>query len=196
MTRLLLLCLPLFPVLYFLTLAAGSAANPGYSDLAQMPSDLGRTSSALHGAFNAGLVFSGCLGILAGAGLASGLAAGSGAHVLAWAAGMSWGVFALSLVVAGLFPLPSPYHTAGGLVFAGILTPILAALALKSRPDARLVRSVLFGAFLLVGALVASALTGLVNDRYGGLLVRGLAVIMFGSTAFLGVFLLRKHERA
>jgi hypothetical membrane protein len=97
------------PALDFLALFVAGALYPEYSHVRQVASDLG-AAGAPYGyatAFNIALVAVGVSGLAGSLGLALGLLRLGAARSLAVMAGVVPAMPSLSLVLSGLFPLPS-----------------------------------------------------------------------------------------
>lgn len=165
------------PAVYFASIFGTALAWPGFDQGRTMPSELGMATAPMAGVFNAGLLLSGALGLAGAVGLQRAWRT-LAATLLAIAVALP----ALSLVVAALFPLPSPHHLAFNIVLAGLLIPPLAAWTLwrDDRPWAR----ILAGITLIEVATIASGLGGgLMTAANAGWWIRALGLILFGSAA-------------
>ena len=129
--------------LYFALLFTAGAFYPSFSHVKQVASELGASGAPYDGAlaFNVGLVAVGCVGIAGAVGLFQGLrklGAGFTATLLTSAAMASP---LATLVMSGIFPLPSPWHTNVYMALAGNLAPALGALAMFCFSSASAYRS-------------------------------------------------------
>jgi hypothetical protein len=165
------------PVVYFASIFGTALAWPGFDHATAAPSELGTGAAPMAGVFNAGLLLSGVLGMASAVGLQRAWRT-LAATLLAIAVALP----ALSLVVAALFPLPSPHHLAFNIVLAGLLIPPLAAWTLW-RDDGRWAR-ILAAVTLIEAAALASGLGGgLMTAANAGWWIRALGLILFGSAA-------------
>ena len=122
----------LAPVFYYVGLIGGGLLWPGYSHVSQYASELGSAASPQPWFFNLFAVLCGVAGLVGGVGLSSALARLSGRSGWSLAAGLSLSLWGVSVILAGLYPMPHELHGAYGLGMAGNLTPLLALIALRS----------------------------------------------------------------
>ena len=147
--KVLLLAGVLTPPLYFALLFTAGAFYPGFSHIKQVASELGATGAPYDGAlaFNVGLVVVGGVGIAGAVGLFQGLrklGAGLTATLLTSTA---MALPLATLVMSGLFPLPSPWHTNAYMALAGNLAPALGALAIRRAPSTAVLKVLLLVGF-------------------------------------------------
>jgi len=156
MKRALLGCGMAMPFIYLLALVAASLLNPDFNLMAQDPSQLGRETAALPRIYNAGMMISALAGILAGFGLLSEWGRG---HGFAWraASGITVLLASAGLGMAGLFPLPSPWHYGFGLTGIAVLTPLFGAGWMWRSMDDGAALLLLLGFALMVGLMVTGA---------------------------------------
>ena len=185
--RLWLACGVAMPFLYAATLLLAGLLHPGYSHFAQAPSELGAAGVRFSRVFNTGMVATAVATIAGGFGLALGLRQLGAGALLAVMTGGSMALLGISLAMAGLFLLPSPLHHGFGLTLAGLLTPLLGALAWRRIGGAGAFPGVLMLAFIACMALLAINLGagGLIARTNAGLWPRALAVVCFPSIGLL-----------
>jgi hypothetical membrane protein len=176
-----------FPVLYFATLVLAGIFYPGYDFRAQVPSELGMAKAPNPAIFNIGMLVTAIAAAAGAAGLFLGLRRLRTGILLSLLTSVSLGLFAVSMAMAGLFPLPNPLHHGFNLVLAGVLTPFFGVLALGREKGTGLVRGVLVMAFLAGTALLIVNLGagGIVTGANAGLWLRVMAVVCFPNIGLL-----------
>lgn len=143
------------PFLYFGNLILSALLYPGYSHVRQYASELGSASARHPWVFNTGVVLVGLAGVLGGVGLGLALrrlAAPRWTSALVALLTVAWGV---SIVLAGLFPMPDPRHGGYGLGLGLLLVPALLAWGIRHRPELRGLQVFLWAAFVAMGAMFA-----------------------------------------
>jgi len=130
-TRRLLLLGIAVPILYFGTLFVAASTWPGYSHQTRYASELGGPEAPKPWVFNSGSVFMGSVCIGSAFGFGRAVVEITGRRVPSVLAGFCIGLFGVSMLMGGLFPMPNPLHGGLGLVFALPLAPIFMALALR-----------------------------------------------------------------
>ena len=132
------------PVLYFGTLFAAAATWPGYSHVTRYASELGGPEAPLPWIFNGGIILMGGVCVLAAIGFGIVLVRITGRAALGIATAICIGLFGVSMLIGGAFPMPNPLHGAFGLAFALVPAPVLMALALRRVPGLRGLRNLLW----------------------------------------------------
>lgn len=188
----------LSPVFYYIGLIGGSLLWPGYSHVTQYASELGSAASPNPMFFNGNIILAGIAALIGGFGLSHALAQLSGKRGLAIAAGATISLWGVAMIMGGLYPMPDDRHGAYGLAMVGLLTPLLAWLALRKVGSLRgfhlfllviFIGSVaLFAIMMGVGGLVTRANVGLWQRSYSGITIPYLAI--------LGWVLLQRTRRA
>lgn len=164
------------PFVYFANLFGAALAWPGFDHATAAPSELGTAAAPLAGLFNACLLLSGLLGLAGAIGLQR-----AWRNITASLLAIAFALPALSLVVAAVFPLPSPHHLAFNIVLAGLLIPPLAAWTLW-REDRRWA-TILAAVAIVELVAIAAGLGGQMTAANAGWWIRALGLIMFGSAA-------------
>lgn len=141
----------LAPVFYYVGLIGGALLWPGYSHVSQYASELGSAASPYPMFFNANVILCGLAAIAGAIGLNHALATLSGKRGWAMAAAISIALWGISVILAGLFPMPHELHGAYGLGMAGQLTPLFALLALRGVEGTGALK--LFLGFIFVASL-------------------------------------------
>ncbi len=177
------------PVIYFVTLFGAALLYPDFSHIRQQPSELGADGAPYNFAFafNVALVVVGLSGLAGAAGLVSGLSNLQVGRTLSLATGLAPALPSVSLLISGLFPLPSPYHSSLVLLLIGILTPLLGALSLRKLADTTAVCVTLYLAFIAAVAVVGIILGigNLISEDNVGLWIRIWAGVSFPAIAIL-----------
>lgn len=192
MQKILLGCGAAASVLYFATLIGASLTWPGYSHVTQYASELGSAAAPHPAIFNLGILATGALAVLGGLGLVWHFAAAgrlvsgafAGAALAAWGAGMIFG---------GLYPMPNPLHNGFGLVFGGLLLPVMLMIALRGRASG--VVYALLGLWLAAMIATLAVMFGvgeLVTSRNVGLWQRAFALALIPGIGVSCVFLARR----
>lgn len=172
------------PAAYFSTYLVGALLNPAFSPVRDAPSELGRVGEPNAWVFSLGLVVAGVAGIVAAGALFVRLRQAARGPWLLVATTLSFDLFCVSLVMAGLFPLPSDLHYGFGTSMAGLLTPLLAALVAWRAGLGRNTIVSLAVAFAGVAALAAHVVTGQKAGDLGVTFV-AVAALVFASIAGL-----------
>jgi hypothetical membrane protein len=194
MRRVLLGCGVAAPVLYFLTLIGASMTWPGYSHVTQYASELGSAAAPYPLLFNSGILLTGSLAVLGGAGVAAHFT-GAGrvvSGVLAGAALAAWGA---GMIFGGLHPMPDPLHNGFGLVFGVVLLPLFLMIALRGQAGPRTYALLALWLAAMIALLaVMFGVGGLVTTRNVGLWQRALALAMIPGIGVACLFLLRRQS--
>ena len=176
------------PILYFAALFIAGALYPEFSHVTQQASDLGALDApyAFGLVFNTALVGVALLGLAGAVGLILGLPHLSASRSLSIATGLALAMPSISIGQSGIFPLPSPYHSNILLLIAGMLTPLLGAIALR-RADTPVVRLILAMSFLLGLAVVVLlfGVGGIVTVENVGLWLRVWAAVTLPAIGLL-----------
>ena len=177
------------PVLYFVALFAAGAFYPDFSHVRQPASDLGAVDAPYQfaSAFNVSLVAVGVMGLFGSLGLSLGLRNLGVAGFLSLVCGIVPAMPSLSIVISGVFPLPSPYHSSFLLLIAGIFTPMVGSLALRNLPSTGPIRLTLLAAFAgtLVVLGILLGIGDLVTEDNLGLWFRIWAAVSLPAMGFL-----------
>jgi len=128
--RRLLLSGMLMPVIYLAMFVLAASLTPDFHWRVDEPSQLGIASAPYRLLYDTGMIATAAAGMLAAAGLFHGLRRTRGGIVLAGATAAALLLASAGIAMAGLFPLPSPFHYGFGLTTAGILVPAFGAFAL------------------------------------------------------------------
>jgi hypothetical membrane protein len=184
------------PILYFLALLIAGALYPDFSHVRQPASDLG-AAGAPYGyatAFNVALLAVGVSGLAGSVGLALGLWRLGAARPLAVMAGLVPAMPSISIIISGLFPLPSPYHSSFVLLLVGVFTPMVGALALRKFPSTGTARFVLYVAFAaaLVVVGILFGVGGLVSVDSLGFWFRIWAIVSLPTLGMLCIVVRRR----
>lgn len=179
----------LVPVLYYGVLVAGGLMTPGYNHLTQYASELGIAGKPAATIFNYGIMAAGGAAIIGALGVLLGMMR-LGANIL-WAAltALCLVGFGVSLVYAGLYPLPNPLH-GGPYTYMGVGLGILSVpaalfmfLGLSGRSDMGGLKTLLILSFLGQATLLAIMYNvggfNLVDKTNLGLWQRGLGLMIF-----------------
>lgn len=187
----------LAPLFYYVGLIGGAALWPGYSHISQYASELGSVASPNPWFFNVSVVLCGMAGLLGGVGLAHVLSQLSSHRGWARAAGISVSLWGLSVILAGLFPMPHDLHGAYGLGMAGQLTPLFSLLALRGVEGMRGLRLFLVIIFLASLAMFAVMMgaTGPLPRASIGLYQRINSALGIPYLALLGWIVLQQSDR-
>lgn len=122
----------LVPVFYYVGLVGGALLWPGYSHASQYASELGSAAAPYPAFFNTNAILCGLSALVGGVGLSHGLNRLSGKRGWSIAAGISISLWGVSVILAGLYPMPHELHGAYGLGIAGQFTSLFALLALRN----------------------------------------------------------------
>ncbi len=175
------------PLLYAVTLLVAGLLYPGYSTIAQAPSELGVAGAPCPQMFNTGVVVTAVSAIAGAIDLIFGLQRLGSGGFLAVLTGVSMALLGLAMAMAGLFPLPNPLHYGFGLTMAGLFTPLLGALALRRVGNIAAFRWFLFVAFVAGPILLAINLGAgaVMTTSHAGLWLRALALVCFPAIGLL-----------
>ncbi len=183
------------PVTYLVPYAVAALLNPGFSLTRDAPSALGETGAPNAWIFNLGLVATGLAGVLAATGLYAGLRPRTGGPWLAGATAAATALFSLSLLMAGLFPLPDPLHYGFNASLAGLLVPLFGALTFwraKGRRDIILALSL---AFALLAAFAGEVVAdGLSRHPPSGFRFLAMAAVMLSAICGMCLSLLQAQR--
>ena len=184
----------LAPVFYYVGLIGGGLLWPGYSHVSQYASELGSSASPYPAFFNTMAILCGLAGVAGGIGLSHVLSRLSGRRGWAIAAGLCLSLWGISVILAGLFPMPHELHGAYGLGMAGNLVPLFAMLALRGVEGMRGLRLFLGIVFVasLAMFLVMMGLAGPLPLARIGLYQRVNSFLGIPYLAVLGWVLLRR----
>lgn len=144
------------PALYYFGLLAGAATYPGYDHATRYASELGAAGAPYPMLFNFSIIGCGVVALLGAAGLALSLKTLSGRWGWAIAAGVALGLWGVSMIMGGLFPMPDERHGAFGLGLAAPLIPLFTLLALLSAPKTAGMKG--FLAFIFLGSAIVLAI--------------------------------------
>lgn len=192
--RTLLWGLILSPLFYYLGLVGGALLTPGYSHVTNYASELGAPDAPFPMLFNLSAIACGVAAILGAIGLGWALAALGGERGWARAAAVALMLWGISVIIAGLFPIPSELHGAYGLGIAGQFTSLLAWAALRRVDGVAGLKAFLLVIFFVSLAffLVMMGVGGLVTRANVGLWQRGNGLFAIAWLAVLGWALLRR----
>ncbi|MFL6202566.1 MAG: DUF998 domain-containing protein [Thermoanaerobaculia bacterium] len=169
------------PILYFANLLINSLLYPGYSHVTQYVSELGAAAAPHASLFNAGVILGGALSFVASFGFFYAVRWLGGNRILAALTGLCFFLWGISIVMAGMFPMPDERHGGYGLGFAFQLAPLVLALALWRRPGLRGLSVFLLAVFVVMTFFIAvmMGVGGLVTRANVGLWQRGNALAGF-----------------
>jgi hypothetical membrane protein len=169
------------PIVYFTTVIVASLFYPGYSHVTRYASELGSASAPYPMLFNVGILTLGMLAILGGLGYQRGLRSLQVGRVLSLTIGLVVGLFGVSMILGGLFPMPDERHGGFGLGLGVHLGPRLLLIALRRRRDLGALRIFLATSLVLMVALFAIMMGagGLVSRANVGLFQRAYALTLF-----------------
>jgi hypothetical membrane protein len=184
------------PVLYFGTLFAAAATWPGYSHATQYASELGSAAAPRPAIFNGGIIAMGVVCVFAAAGLFLAALRAGGRPLWTALGAVCIGLFGISMVMGGMFPMPNPLHGGFGLGFAQVFAPLFLALALRGREGMGGLVVTLCASFVLMAATIAvmMGVGHLVTRANVGLWQRANALAMFPWMAVPGLVLARRVE--
>lgn len=184
----------LAPVFYYIGLIGGGLLWPGYSHVSQYASELGSSAAPVPAFFNVAAILCGLAGVAGGIGLSHVLARVSGRPGWAMAAGIGLSLWGVSVILAGLYPMPHELHGAYGLGMAGQLVPLFSLLALRGVAGLGALRVFLGVVFLasLAMFLVMMGLAGPLPAARIGIYQRINSFLGIPYLAVLGWVLLRR----
>ena len=187
----------LAPVFYYIGLIGGALLWAGYSHVSQYASELGSAKSPYPMFFNVNVILCGLAAIAGAIGLDHALSTLSGKRGWAMAAAISIALWGVSVVMAGIFPMPNELHGAYGLGIAGQFTSLFALLALRNVEGTGGLR--LFLGFIFVASLamflVMMGVAGPLKIATIGLYQRINSLLGIPYLAILGWALLKRTER-
>lgn len=198
MTRKLLpAALVAIPTLYYVALLVGAATYPGYSHATNYASELGAAGAPYPQLFNVSAMLCGLAAMVASALLPAAIDRVGGARPWAVAAAIAMALFGISMVMAGMFPIPDERHGAFGLGLAGLLIPLLVYLAIRRVPGSRTMQLFLLAVFVLTVVMMAImfGVGQLVTRANVGIWQRLNSLVTFPWFAVLGVWLARRLPR-
>lgn len=172
---------------YYFGLFAGAATYPGYSHMTNYASELGAATAPYPWLFNGSILLTGAAAILAAAMLPGAFRSIGAASGWSIAAAIALGLWGISMVVGGLFPMPDERHGAFGLGLVAPLVPLFALLALhpvRGSRGMRLFLAIVFAASIGmlaimfgVGEFVTRANVGLYQRINSGVSIVWFAVL-------------------
>ena len=177
--RVLLRCGIASAFIYYANLIVFGLLNPNHDPIVQPPSYLGVAGMHYAALFNLGLIAVGATVIAGAIGLYLGLRRIGSNLVLTVLTAVTGVVFGVTMAMAGLFPMPSPLHTAFGLEGVGLLTPLFGAIALGRAKETTTLRVLVFVGFAIT-LTIAVAMIGVpraVNQSNAGLWAHALSLI-------------------
>ncbi|HEY3949765.1 DUF998 domain-containing protein [Phenylobacterium sp.] len=196
LSRALLACGVVAPLLAFATTLAAMALYPHFDPSRQYLSELGGAAAGHPLVFNAGVFVAGVMAALAGCGFGLAIAALARARFAGVLTAVVFVLAGWGLAQSAIYHWPDPRHLAINLALGIQLAPLLLLWGLWTRPD--LARLKLFLALVFVAMAVLTVLTKhlmfphLVNDDNVGWWERGYAIILVG---WVGVAAFVLHRR-
>jgi glucan biosynthesis protein C len=130
LARLLLFLGILVPLIYLGAVLGSAWYYPGYDHVTQYVSELGAKASPHREIFNDGIMACGVAAILGAFGFFLALHRLSRGFVFATLTTVALGIWGISMVMGGYYPLPDPRHNAYGLGMAIEAAPLFLLLAL------------------------------------------------------------------
>ena len=155
MARFLLFLGMLVPLIYLGAVLGAAWFYPGYSHVTQYVSELGAKASPHREIFNYGLQAGGVAAILGAFGFFLALHKLSRGFVFATLTTVAIGLWGISMVMGGLYPMPDPRHGAYGLGMALNAAPLLLLLALMRDSKLAWLKALSMLVFLVSGGLLA-----------------------------------------
>jgi glucan biosynthesis protein C len=184
------------PALALLSVVLAMAAYPGFDQARQYLSELGGAKASLPMIFNMGVLVSGVMAALAGAGFGLALMALGRARIVG---GLTAIVFALAgygLMIAAIYPWPDPRHLAINLGLGIQLAPVLLLWGLASRRDFAGLKLFLIAIFAFMTVLTVLTkhlmFPSVVNDANVGWWERAYAIVLVGWVG-VAAFVLRRR---
>jgi hypothetical membrane protein len=145
----------LIPVIYYGVIIWGGLTTPGFNHMTQYIDELGKTGASTANIFNYAMMAVGALAVFLGLAavatirrLGGGLVSG----LLAGACVVAWGV---SMILAGMHPIPDPQHNAWNIGLAIHAAPLFLLWALGGRSDVSGFKGLLTLSFLAGLVLLA-----------------------------------------
>jgi hypothetical membrane protein len=195
--RLSLWCGVCVPLVYFGAQLVAAPFYPDYSFMVNSASQLGSDRSSFPQLLNVGAMFSGALGLLSAYGVAAGLQAHGANRWFAWVSAGCIVSIAAAAIWAGLHPMPDPRHNPGAIGIGMFLSPLALLAAFWTVPNGHAMRRYLIFTLIAFGALapVMSGVTPIDLERYGGLMQRIAALVLYVPPSVTAGWLLRKHPK-
>lgn len=186
-------CGVLVPLVYFGAQVAAAPFHPDYSFLVNSASQLGSDASTLPALLNGGAILSGVLGLLSAYGIGTGLQAAGAKPWFAWLCAACSVSVGAAAIWAGLHPMPDPQHDPGALGIGMFLGPLALIAAFWNVRDGRAMRGYLWFTLVAFAALVPvmSGITLVDLNRYGGLMQRIAALVLYLPPAVTAWWLMR-----
>ena len=196
MRKLLPWLLIVVPVLYYFALLAGAATYPGYSHVTRYASELGAADAPYPALFNVSIILMGVAAVVAALLLVPEIEGVGGRRLWTVLAAIALGLWGISMVMGGMFPMPDDRHGGYGLGLAAPLVPLFLLLAIRNRASRSMT---LFLAIVFFASIVMLAIMfgvgSLVTRANVGLFQRLNTFVSIPWLAVLGVWLL-KRDRA
>ncbi len=188
-----LCCGVLVPLVYFGAQVAAAPFHPDYSFLVNSASQLGSDASTFPALLNGGAILSGVLGLLSAYGIGTGLQVAGATPWFAWLCAACSVSVGAAAIWAGLHPMPDPQHNPGALGIGMFLGPLALIAAFWRVHDGRAMRGYLWLTLLAFAALapIMSGITPVDLNRYGGLMQRIAALVLYLPPAVTAWWLMR-----
>jgi len=184
------------PFLYFGAQLAAAPFYPGYSFLSDSASLLGSDRSTFPAVLNTGAFLTGMAALAGSYGMFRRLSSLGARPVWTWLVFLSVVSTGAASLWASTFHLPDARHNPGALGMGTFFGPALFLVALWPLAGTKGMKAYLIAdllAFALVAPVIAGV-TGISLPRYGGLLQRIAAMILYVPIGVMGCFLLRQHR--
>jgi Protein of unknown function (DUF998) len=187
-------CGVLVPLVYFGAQFIAAPFYPNYSFLVNSASQLGSDASTFPALLNGGAMISGVLGLLSAYGIGMALRASGAKPWFAWLCAGCGVSVAAAAIWAGLHPMPDPQHNPGAIGIGMFLGPLALFAAFWDVRGGRAMRNYLAFTLLAFAALapIMSGITPVDLDRYGGLMQRIAALVLYLPPAVTAWWLLRR----
>lgn len=124
-------------IIYIPTVLVLAAITPGYSHVADIISMMGRHEAPYHQILNSVTILYGFLILTSGLGFFYSVKRLTGRNKLAMTIGILVGLFGISSIFVGLFPMPNPRHNAYGIGNLQVVIPFFLALAFWESEETR-----------------------------------------------------------
>jgi glucan biosynthesis protein C len=180
------------PFLYLGTLLLSAHFYPGYSHVRQAASELGAPGSPRPEIFNVGFVVLGVAILIGAIGYFRALQRLGTHKTWSWATASVLAGFAVACAMAGIFPFPDARHAGRELGLIIFFAPVLLAVALRTRREARLLilYSIASALLLIITIAMMMGVGGLVTSANDGLAQRVTALAVY---PWIGVAGYRLH---
>lgn len=155
MARFLLFLGILTPLIYLGAVLGAAWYYPGYNHMTQYVSELGAAASPHREIFNYGVMAAGGCAILGAFGFFLALHKLSRGFVFATLTTVALGLWGISMVMGGYYPMPDPRHNAYGLGMAIEAAPLFLMLALMRDSKLAWLKALSMLVLLASGALLA-----------------------------------------